>query len=116
MIQSIGYLLLFLVSMMSAFFSAGTGLLGRSVLMHCFGQTFLESAGTRKLQSAAIGITSVIVYISSGIVDWQYAFTLLVGTAIGSHFGTIYAIKKGDVWVRKLFIIVVALSAISLLL
>lgn len=116
MVQWLGYSLLFLISIISAYFSAGTGLLGRSVLMHCFGQTFLESAGTRKLQSAAIGITSVTVYISNGIVNWPFAVTLLIGTALGSYTGAAYAIKKGDSWVRKLFIAAVVLSAIELLL
>ncbi|TSC58880.1 MAG: hypothetical protein Greene041619_258 [Candidatus Peregrinibacteria bacterium Greene0416_19] len=114
-VRGIGYTLMGLISIISAYFSAGTGLLGRPILMLCFGQTFLESAGTRKLQSAAVGITSVAVYIMSGIVHWPYAITLLVGTALGSYAGAAYAIKKGNAWVRKLFIAVVILSSVELL-
>lgn len=114
--QIFGYSLMGLISILSAYFSGGTGFLGRSILMVFFGQTFLESAGTRKLQSAAIGFTSVAVYITNGIVHWPYALTLLVGTALGSHMGAVYAIKKGDVWVRKLFTVAVVLAAIELLL
>ncbi len=115
LLRWIGYAALFFISILSAYFSAGTGLLGRSVLMYCFGQTFLESAGTRKLQSAVVGLTSVTVYISNGVVYWPYAVTLLIGTALGSHFGAAYAIKKGDAWVRKIFIVAVLLSAVELL-
>lgn len=114
-LQWFGYVLMGIIGVVSAFFSAGTGLLGRSVLMFCFHQTFLESAGTRKLQSAAIGITSLIIYGMNGVIHLPYALTLLIGTSIGSYMGSAYAIKKGDEWVRKLFITVVLLSAIELL-
>ncbi len=116
LMRLVGYVLLFFISIISAYFSGGTGLLGRSVLMHCFGQTFLESAGTRKLQSAAIGITSIAVYVSSGVVHWPFAISLMIAVAIGSYTGAAYAIKKGDAWLKKLFIVAVVLSAIELLI
>lgn len=84
--------------------------------MWCFGQTFLESAGTRKIQGTAVGWTSAITFAMSGIVDWSYALVLALGMAIGSYLGVVYAVRKGDAWVRKLFIAVVLLSAMELLL
>ncbi len=114
-IQSIGYSIQFLVAGLSAFFSGGSGILGRIILMLFFGQTFLESAGTRKLQSAAVGITSAAVYILSGDINWHYAIVLVVSIALGSYFGSIYALNKGDTWVRKVFMFVVFLAAIKML-
>lgn len=111
-----GYIQLFFISILSGYFSAGTGLLGRTVLMKNFGQTFLQSAGTRKLQAFAISVGSLVIYLTFGAVHWPYAITLLIGTGIGSYTGAAFAIKKGDEWVRKLFIVVVILSAIALLL
>ena len=116
LLQSMGYILLFLIGVMGAFFSAGTGLLGRGVLIYFYGQTFLESAGTRKIQGAAIGWTSAITFALSGIVNWHSALILALGMGIGSYFGAAYAMKKGDAWVRKLFIVIVIFSAIELLL
>jgi uncharacterized protein len=116
LVHGMGYILQFLIGGMSAFFSGGSGILGRTVLMLFFGQTFLESAGTRKLQSVAVGLTSATVYIMSGIVNWTYALVLVVSIALGSYFGSVYALKKGDAWVRKLFMVAVFLAALRLLL
>lgn len=116
LLHGVGYVLLFLIGIISAFFSASTGLLGRSVLMFFFGQTFLESAGTRKLQSVAVGWTAAITFALSGVVNWSFAFALALGMAIGSYLGVVYAVKKGDAWVRTLFIAIVLLSAVELLL
>lgn len=115
-LQALGHTGLFFISIIGSYFSGGGGLLGRSLLMHCFGLTFLESAGTKKLQSAVVGLMAGTVFITSGAVDWRFAATLFVGITLGSYLGTAYALKKGDEWVRKIFILAVVLSAIELLL
>ena len=112
--QGIGYVLLLFTAGLSAFFSGGTGVLGRTFLMIFFGQTFLESAGTRKLQNAAVGIASISVFLFSDVIHWSYAITLMIAIGSGSYFGAHYAIKKGNEWVRKIFIVLLVVLAIKM--
>ncbi|ALM09956.1 MAG TPA: 4-toluene sulfonate uptake permease [Candidatus Peribacter riflensis] len=114
--KTAGYASIFVLSIVSTYFSAATGLLGRTALMACFGQTFLESSATRKVQSLGMGVTSTIIFIASGSMHWTAAAVLVPAVTLGSFLGSVYAIRKGETWVRRLFLIVVAATALILFL
>ncbi len=113
--QVMGYASIFLLSIISTYFSAATGLLGRSALMLCFGQTYLESSATRKVQSLGMGVTSTVIFIVSGSMHWVAAVALVPAITMGSLLGSAYAIRKGDRFVRSVFFVVVCATALLLL-
>lgn len=43
--------------------------------------------GTSLVAVSALGITTALSYARSGLVDWQLAFWLLIGGAVGSLIG-----------------------------
>jgi len=111
-----GYVLLFLVSIFGAFFSAASGLLGRTTLMTCFGQTYLQSAATRKIQGIGIGIVSLIIFAWGGIIHLPTVALLAPAMIFGSFFGSRFALHKGEKWVKALFCVVVLIAGLHLLL
>lgn len=113
--KAVGYASILFFGILSAYFSAATGLLGRSALMLCFGQTFLESSATRKVQSLGMGVTATIIFILNGSVHWVAAASLVPAMALGSLLGSVYAIRKGDRFVRSVFFVVVCATALLLL-
>ena len=116
MIRSgVGYALFFLSSFAAAFFGGGGGIISRYILTAIFGLTYLESAGTRKIEGLVIGCTSVPVYIASDVMNWTYGIPVFIATVGGSSFGVWYGLKKGDAFVQKLFFAMVLLTALSLL-
>lgn len=115
-LEPLGYLLFIFVGFWGGFFGGGTGIFASYVLIFMFGQTFLESAGTRKISIVAYSLISLAVFAANGMVEWTSGLVLLVGMFFGACAGASYAIKKGDKWVRALFVIVVIISAIKLLL
>jgi len=110
-----GYSLMFFLSILAAYFSAAIGILGRTTLMTFFGQTYLQSAATRKIQGIGIGIVTLLIYAWSGIIDPVASLALVPSMLLGSWMGSVYALRKGDVWARGLFLIVVFLAAVQLL-
>ncbi len=114
--KAAGYASIFFLSILSTYFSAATGLLGRTALMFCFGQTFLESSATRKVQSLGMGVTSTIIFIMSGAMHWTTAAVLTPAIVLGSLLGSIVAVKKGDRWVRHIFFVMVFITGLILLL
>lgn len=114
LLRALGYLSILVLSILSAYFSAATGLLGRTALMACFGQTYLQSAATRKVQSIGIGVISLLLFAWSGIIDPLASLTLVPSMLIGSYLGANYALRKGEAWVRTLFLIIVFLAALQL--
>lgn len=114
--KAAGYASIFFLSILSTYFSAATGLLGRTALMLCFGQTFLESSATRKVQSLGMGVTATMIFIMSGSMHWKAAAALVPAVTLGSLLGSVYAIHKGEQWVRRAFFIIIVVTAVILLI
>ncbi len=110
-----GYAAFFFVGFASAFFAGIFALFATYVLLHFFGKTFLESAGTRSVIGLATLFVSIAVFGANGIINWPFGLALLGGNALGSHLGVEHALKKGDEWAKKVYIIVVGVAAIMLL-
>jgi uncharacterized membrane protein YfcA len=100
----------------SATIAGGTSIIATYVLLLFFGKTYLESAGTRKILFFGVNTVGALMYGSAGLIDWHYAWVLFIGVSIGSYIGATHALKKGDKWVRWLFVPVVVLSALKLLI
>lgn len=111
-----GYLLFLLLGFWGAFFGGGFSIFATYILIFLFGKTFLESAGTRKILAFGIVLTAIIIFSLNGAIDWIFGTSLIIGMALGSFYGASHGIKKGDEWVRGLFIIIVLASAIKLLI
>src|SRR3990167_2529647 len=111
----IGYCLFLFTSLIGGFFG-GQGILTTIIYVLFFNKTMSESAGTRKINSLIGNLGPCIIYLFYHFVDWPVVFALMFGTMLGSTAGAHYGIKKGDVWLEKLFILVSILLAVRLLL
>ncbi len=110
-----GFLSFIVVGFWSSFFGAATGIIASYVLIFFFGQTFLESAGTRKISGTITSIVALIIFQLNNLINWNYGLPLFFGMSFGAFFGTKYGVKKGEKWVKHLFAIIVFASAIKLL-
>lgn len=80
-----------------------------------FGNTFLKAVANSKFPNLIFALVSSIVFIINGYVNWLFAIPLMISTAIGSYFGAKLAIKKGNKFIRVLFVGLVIVMAIKLL-
>jgi uncharacterized membrane protein YfcA len=110
-----GYILTVLLGVLTGFFQGGGGTLAAYIMILCFGQTFLQSAGTRKLPFLFGNGLALAVFIPSGNVLWGIGLALGAGTLLGGYLGSLFAIKKGNKWVRVVFFLVVGLAALRML-
>lgn len=110
----VGYGLFLLTSMIGGFYG-GQGIITTVIFILFFNKTMSESAGTRKVSALAGNIAPCIIYAFYHFIDWPIVGALMCGTVLGSTAGAHYALKKGDAWMEKLFMIVSALLAIKLL-
>ncbi|PIT84894.1 hypothetical protein COU37_00005, partial [Candidatus Micrarchaeota archaeon CG10_big_fil_rev_8_21_14_0_10_45_29] len=113
--KALGYASFLFIGFLGGFVGGVVGILSSYVLILVFGQTFLESSGTRKIYGLAIGLTSTSVFALAGVIDWGFGLLMLPAFVAGTHFGVKYALSRGEGWVKALFAVVVAVSAIALL-
>lgn len=111
----IGLFLFFVVSIYGGFIGAGSGTIQTYILLSVFGLTFLESAGTRRISGLASSLVSVSIFAYHSIVNWEIGLVLFVSCGIGGWIGASVAIKKGNKFVKILFIVVALALGIKLL-
>ena len=111
----LGVALYFFVQVLAGFFGAGTGTLIFLILMSCFGLRITEAAATQVIPFLVLTISTVVLFAANDIIDYPVAIALLVGTLVGGYVGAHTAVTKGDVWIRRLFAVVVLASALRLL-
>lgn len=113
------------IGIVPRFLSSIAGLLGalfgfKGVFMRYWyvsrGLTFIEATATNKATSLIANIVAVISFIVFGLVNWPFAVTMFVAGGLGSWFGAHIGMKVGNVWVERLFALVVAASVVKLFL
>lgn len=97
-------------------YGAGLGTFLTYLLVILFGQTFLESAGTRKVSIGLQALLSSILYIRAGIIDPWAALNLFIAMGLGSYFGARYGSRLGNAFVRRAFITLAGVLCIKILL
>lgn len=110
-----GYIFYFFSMFWSAFFGGGGGIFNRYVQMKFFGMKIIEASATNKLPLTILTIIATITFAIAGIIDYTYGVVLLAGMVVGGYLGARTAVKKGNTWVKKLFLVVIVVSAIKLL-
>jgi uncharacterized membrane protein YfcA len=111
----IGYCLDFLISVWGGFFAAGGGILNRYVWMHFFGLTIIEVSATNKIPWLVSSVVVLLTFIFAGVVHYAYGLTLFLGMLVGGYLGAHWAVKRGDRWVKRAFVVFVVISAVQLI-
>jgi len=110
-----GYIIYVLTSVWGGFFTAGSGIVNRYAWTHFFGLTMTEVAATGKIPWLLTSLVVSATFIRAGVVHYGYGITLFVGMLVGGYLGAHWAVKKGDVWVKRAFAVFVVISAIQLI-
>ena len=106
-------LLLFIYS---GFYGAGAGTLLSYILILLFRQTFLESAATRKISNLASNLMGAMVFAIDGAISYLPGTILFAGCFLGSYVGAHFSDKIGNIWIKRLFSVVVLIMAVKLLI
>lgn len=112
----IGSTVLFLVLIWQAYFGGAAATMTLYVIMFFFGTTINSANATSKIPGLLLSLSTLLIFSAHGIVNWTYGITMFFGMLIGGYLGAHTALKKGNAWVKWLFVGVVLLSAAKLIL
>ncbi len=79
------------------------------------GYTFIQSAALSRLIGFCTSAVAAIVFISNHLVNYPAAIALGIGCIGGAWFGPSIALKRGEPFIRKLFIVIAVITAIKLI-
>jgi hypothetical protein len=112
----LGFLLYFLVQTLSGFFHAGMGSVIFFILMAFVGMTVVEAAASQMLPFIVLATASSLLFAWNGLIDFRVGLVLMAGATVGGYLGPRFALRHGERWVRRLFVVMVIASAALLLL
>ena len=112
----VGLFFSFIVGIYGGFYGAMAGTLLMYICLFTFKQTFLEGTATFKLSSLMMTTMAAFVFARKGAIDYPMAIAMFLGCAIGSYAGAHYSDRIGNVWIKRLFILIVLLMVIKLLI
>ncbi|MCK4806257.1 MAG: sulfite exporter TauE/SafE family protein [Candidatus Aegiribacteria sp.] len=92
--------LFFFIGIYGGFIQAGTGYLIIFALSILGGLSLVKTNSLKIIIIAAYLVPSLAVFLLNGEIRWLPAFILAGGTSIGGWFGSTFAIRKGDKWIR----------------
>jgi uncharacterized protein len=85
----------------------GTGTIMVFAFVSFMGLDFLKSSAVSKAANVSADISSWTVLMLGGFVFWTLALPLIIGNVMGSYLGSHMAIRKGQAFVRVIFLVVV---------
>ena len=83
-----------------------------SDIVSVIGLDFLKSSAVSKVSNTAADLSSWTVLALGGYVQWLLAIPLVIGNMAGSYIGSHMAIRRGDRFLRAVFLGVVVLLAL----
>ncbi len=111
-----GSLFIFILGIYGGFFSGGYVTLLSYVLVWIFGLNFLQVAFVTKLFNTFSSLVACLFFYIHGLIDFSAGIPLALSMFLGAFLGAKLALKKGNLWVRNLFLVTAWLLAIKLLL
>jgi uncharacterized membrane protein YfcA len=76
--------------------------------------SLVKTNSAKVLIALVYTIFSIGVFIYAGAMNWVYAVVLAVGNATGGWFASRWSVAMGDVWIKRILVVIVVLLAIKL--
>lgn len=108
-----GSLIGLVVGFYDGFFGPGTGsffVLGFVVIL---GFEFVKASAYAKVINCITNISALIVFIKNGQYIIELAILMAVFNIAGSYIGTTIALKRGNEFIRKIFLLIVSLMILK---
>jgi len=95
---------------------AGSGTLASILLVAIMGFVHLKALGTRKVFLFSAKAAAIGGYFWAGLLEVKLLIPMFFAALLGGYTGSHIALKIGNIWLKRIFIVVVSGLAIWLLL
>ncbi|KJS22880.1 MAG: integrase [Clostridiaceae bacterium BRH_c20a] len=105
----------FFIGIYGGFIQAGVGFIIIAALTLITGMSLVRINSLKVFIGGLFILSSLLVFIISGKIDWSLGLTLAIGNSLGAWLGSNFAVVKGDKWIRYILIVTVTFMALKLL-
>jgi len=111
-----GVIAVFLGSVFAGLFGTGGGFFVVYTLCYFYGLSVMEANANTKIINLGGALSIILVFLHAGLINFKVGVPMMVGSTIGGYIGAHTALKKGEGWVKGIFLIAVIASSIKLIL
>lgn len=104
----------FLLGIYGGFFGAGISTMFTFMFVSYFGTSFIKSAGITRFIVAILSMIASLIFLINLKIDFFFGIILAISFILGAKIGVKMAVKAGNTWIRRLFIILAVVSSINL--
>lgn len=108
--------LLTLALALQGIFSGGLGALVSVVLMGMLGMTAIEANLTKRWSQLILNVMIILGVLASGLIVWSAVVVGIFTTFSGGYIGGRIAVRKGDVFIMRILVILMFVSAVLLII
>jgi len=105
----------FCVGVYGGFVQGGIGFIIIAALSALTGFSLVKINSVKVFVVAVYLVLSIAIFAANGKVDWATGFVLAAGNSVGAVIGSSAAVKKGDVFVKKILFAALSVIAVKLL-
>lgn len=98
----ISILLFFILGIYGGFIQAGTAVLMIIVLRWINNMNLVTINHMKVFIVLGMNLLSLLIFEWNGIINWHYGLAMACGSGIGGYYGTIFSIKKGEIWIKRI--------------
>ncbi|MBW2976805.1 sulfite exporter TauE/SafE family protein [Candidatus Woesearchaeota archaeon] len=99
----------------NGFYGAGIGIINRFVLSAFFAYAMVNSAALSTFGNIGANIFSIAVFAFYGAIEYSVFLPILLASLIGAYLGSKYAVKLGNVNIKRILLALAIIMAIKLL-
>lgn len=108
-------LVFFLIGVYGGFIQAGVGIFLLAGLVLGAGYDLVRGNAVKVAIVLLFTVSALLVFVRNDQVEWFIGAVLAVGSMGGAWVGAKFAVDSGSLWVRRLLIAIIAVSALELL-
>jgi uncharacterized membrane protein YfcA len=109
-----GILICLIIGFYDGFIGPGGGSLFVLAFIAILGYDFLHASAHAKIVNLSTNLGSLILFIGKGVILWPVAIPMSLCNAAGGIFGSRMALKRGNQFIRKIFLFVIIATLLRL--
>lgn len=112
--KSYGMIAFFFIGIYGGFLHAGIGFIIMLSLIKINRFSLVKTNSIKVTVALIYTVAALVVFIWQDRVDWKAGLILAIGSATGGWLGSTFSVKKGDVWIKRILLVAIAVMAVKL--
>jgi uncharacterized membrane protein YfcA len=112
----VGHVLMFGAGCWGGFIQVGVGFILMPILHRVMGLDLVRTNMHKVFIALSYNFVALAIFASVVTIHWQFGIALAAGNALGGYFGARFSVSGGEVWIRRVFTLVLLIFIVKLLL